>query len=192
VESQRRVGSGRRGWYDRWQLVLSRKWNGLEKFRWNLKTRSARSGSAGRISAGISQHCDRPRWVSGHTEEFSPVTRSSRTKRRSPLNVAHRIADCVFEPRAIPTLRMGAGPPHHVVVWLFSNLYWQFEFTPLRHRFPSLRILRPKRRNSLRLRSAVLSRQEYLGVLQGSSGRAERRGALFARRAMGECAVMED
>jgi hypothetical protein len=61
---------------------------------------------------------------------------------------------------------MGAGPPHHVVVWLFSNLYWQFEFTPLRHRFPSLRILRPKRRNSLRLRSAVLSRQEYLGVLK--------------------------
>jgi hypothetical protein len=33
-------------------------------------------------------------------------------------------ADCVFEPRAIPTLRLGAADPDpHVVVWLFGNRY---------------------------------------------------------------------
>ena len=32
----------------------------------------------------------------------------------------------------IPTFRLSAGPRHHVVVWLFSNRYRQFEFTSLR------------------------------------------------------------
>jgi hypothetical protein len=31
----------------------------------------------------------------------------------------------------IPTLRLNAGPRHHVVVWLFRNRYRQFEFTSL-------------------------------------------------------------
>jgi hypothetical protein len=58
--------------------------------------------------------------------------------RSSPSNVAAR--DQAFEPRTIPTL-VWTPERHHVVVWLFKNRYWRFEFTSLRHavcarRFP--------------------------------------------------------
>ena len=42
-------------------------------------------------------------------------------------------ADQAFEPSGDPDTSSGAGPRHHVVVWLFRNRYWQFEFTSLRH-----------------------------------------------------------
>jgi hypothetical protein len=45
-------------------------------------------------------------------------------------------ADQAFEPRAIPTLRLGAGPRRHVGVWWFRNRYWQFEFTSLHRPVP--------------------------------------------------------
>jgi len=43
-------------------------------------------------------------------------------------------ADQAFEPSGDPDTSSGAGPRHHVVVWLFRNRYWQFEFTSLRQR----------------------------------------------------------
>jgi len=48
-------------------------------------------------------------------------------------------ADQAFEPSGDPDTSSGAGPRHHVVVWLFRNRYWQFEFTLLRQRVFSFR-----------------------------------------------------
>src|SRR5258708_3429472 len=42
-------------------------------------------------------------------------------------------ADQAFEPSGDPDTSSGAGPRHHVVVWLFTNRYRQFEFTSLHH-----------------------------------------------------------
>jgi hypothetical protein len=43
--------------------------------------------------------------------------------------------DQAFEARAIPnTFVWAPRARHHVVVWLFRNRYWQFEFTSLQQR----------------------------------------------------------
>ena len=44
----------------------------------------------------------------------------------------------------IPTLRLNAGPRHHVFVWLFRNRYRQFEFTSLRQRVGDFAIFRAR------------------------------------------------
>ena len=50
-------------------------------------------------------------------------------------------ADQAFEPSGDPDTSSGAGPRHHVVVWLFTNRYRQFEFTSLRQRVIANRCL---------------------------------------------------
>ena len=57
---------------------------------------------------------------------------SSHRRGRSASNVASVSPTLRLSLQPIPTFRLSAAPRHHVVVWLFSNRYRQFEFHSLR------------------------------------------------------------
>ena len=61
------------------------------------------------------------------------------------------------------------GKSRKLDVFALHKRYREFEFTPLRHRVPSLRILRPNRRNSPRLRPHLRDARHRRKPLSGGS-----------------------